>query len=644
MRRLVLMTTALLAAAPAHAQQAIPETIVTTTRVPTPAERVAAAITVLDRQTIEERGYVTLADALRAIPGVHLVQQGAAGQVASAFLRGTESRHVLVLLDGVPINDPSTPSGAFNFGNELLGDIERIEVLRGPGSSLYGSGAIGGVINMVTRRAAAGRGAFQPFGELAGGTQNTLRGVAGLAGERGGVDWLAVGQSLSTRGFDATPPRFTRDTGELDGLRAHAATTRLGWQIAPDTRIEGFLRWRENVSGLDDVPNDDPNYDADDRRWFGQLRFETRPIEPWFTGIRVARTEDRRRYLNLPHAGSTVRTDDIFRGDRTTYDWGNQVRLPSAGALSDAFLTFGFTHEEESVEQLSGSPTFRTRVDATQSSDALFAGLQFRLFERLDLSGGVRRDQPEDFDGAGTWRLGAVLDVPEVLSRVRLAAGTGFRAPALFQRFGRIGTFFQGNPNLLPEQSTSWEAGFETDVPAAGQPRFASFGATYFHSLIRDLIAFNRSFTSLENIDRAKIEGVELFVTLRPASWLEVTGSWTWTDARNRANDQRLARRPENVASLVARIAPHERVVIAPELLFVGPSPETASYANSGAFLSGLRYNRSGTLVNLTASFRATEEVTLFAEARNLLNTRFEPANGFAYPGPSLLVGTRFAL
>jgi vitamin B12 transporter len=148
----------------------------------------------------------------------------------------------------------------------------------------------------------------------------------------------------------------------------------------------------------------------------------------------------------------------------------------------------------------------------------------------------------------------------------------------------------------------------------------------------------------LENIDRAKIEGVEFFVTLRPATWLDVTGSWTWTDARNRRNDQRLARRPKNAASLVARIAPHERVTVAPELLFVGPSPETASYANSGAFLGGLRYNRSGTILNATASFRATEEVTLFLEGRNLLNSRFEPANGFGYPGPSLLVGTRFAL
>lgn len=633
----------LLAAPPALAQQAIPETIITTTRVPTPAERVAAGVTIIDRATIEERGYVTLADALRTVPGLHLVQTGPAGAQASAFLRGAASRHVLVLLDGVPVNDPSEPNGAFNFGNELLGDIERIEVLRGPGSSLYGSGAIGGVINMVTRRAQPGR-AFQPFGELAGGTQNTLRGVAGLAGERNGVDWLAVGQSLSTRGFDATPRRFTRDTGELDGLRAHAATARLGWQIAPDTRLEGFLRWRENVSGLDNVPNDDPNYDADDRRWLGQLRFETRPIEPWFTGIRIARTEDRRRYLNLPHRGSTASTDDLFRGDRTTIDWGNQVRLPAEGALSDAFLTFGFTHEEESVEQASGSPSFRTRVDASQASSAMFAGLQFRLFERLDLSGGVRRDAPDDFDGAGTWRLGAVLALPELASRVRLAAGTGFKAPSLFQRFGRSGSFFRGNPDLRPEESTSWEAGFETDVPAFAQPRFASFGATYFHSLIRDLINFNSAFSSLENIDRARIEGVELFLTLRPASWLEVTGSWTWTDARDRRTDQRLARRPENVASLTARIAPHPRVVIAPELVFIGPSPETASYANSGAFLGGLRYNRSGTLLNATASYRASDEVTLFIEGRNLLNSRFEPANGFGYPGPSLLVGTRLAL
>lgn len=137
----------------AAAQQAVPDTIVTGTRVPTPQERVPASITVLTRQEIEERGFQTLAEALTVVPGLRIAQLGGPGQQASAFLRGTNSRHVLVLLDGVPLNDPSEPNAAFNFGNELLFDVERIEVLRGPASALYGSAALGGVVNLVTRRA-----------------------------------------------------------------------------------------------------------------------------------------------------------------------------------------------------------------------------------------------------------------------------------------------------------------------------------------------------------------------------------------------------------------------------------------------------------------------------------------------------------
>src|SRR4051812_9686894 len=144
-----------------HAQQAIPDTIVTGTRIPTPAERVPAAITTITRQDIEERGYQSLAEALVSVPGLRLVPSGGLGAQTSAFIRGNSGRSVLVLLDGVPLNDPAEANGAFNFGNDLLFDVERIEVLRGPTSALYGSAAIGGVINLVTRRAPPDR-AFQP--------------------------------------------------------------------------------------------------------------------------------------------------------------------------------------------------------------------------------------------------------------------------------------------------------------------------------------------------------------------------------------------------------------------------------------------------------------------------------------------------
>jgi len=160
--------------APAGAQEApttiIPDTVVTATRVPTPQERIPAATTVIDRQEIEERGYVTLADALAAVPGLRLIQAGGPGQQASGFVRGTNSRHVLVLRDGVPLNDSSEPNGAINFGNELLGDVERIEVVRGPVSAVYGTAAIGGVVNLITRRAPRCAARSAPAGRSAPST------------------------------------------------------------------------------------------------------------------------------------------------------------------------------------------------------------------------------------------------------------------------------------------------------------------------------------------------------------------------------------------------------------------------------------------------------------------------------------------
>jgi vitamin B12 transporter len=629
-------------AMPSQAQQIIPDTIVTATRIPTDAERVPAAITVLTRQDIEERGYQTIAEALATVPGMNTVQAGGLGQQTSVFIRGTASRHVLVLLDGVPVNDPSEPNGAFNFGNELLGDIERIEVVRGPGSALYGSGAIGGVINLVTRRAPEGT-PFQVFGDIAGGSQGTARGVLGAAGTTGGFNYLVVGQGLTSQGSDATPRRFTRDTRETEDFRAGAGTARIGWANGTGTLVEGLLRWRENRVELDNVPNDDPNYDGNDRRWFGQLRGETTLLDgAWTTGLRAAVTQDRRRYINLPDGQSSASTDDIFRGQRQTYDWGNRIRLGDVGPFAAAGLAFGVTHERESVDAASGSPSFRTVTDASASSTAVHAGLQGQVFGRLDLSAGLRQDIAEDYDGALSWRTGAVLALPEIASRLRLSAGTAFKAPSLFQRFGRIGTTFRGNPDLDAETSFAWEAGFETDLPVFGRPDGATASATYFDTRTKNLINFNRSFSALENIERATSRGVELGLTARPARWLEARIAWTVTEARDEVTDAPLARRPRNVVAFGARVAPTDRLVISPEILFTGPSPETATYDDAGRFVSGVNYNKSGTVMNLTASYRITPGITAYAEGRNLGNSRWEPSNGFVTPGRSLLVGSRF--
>jgi len=656
MRNRILAFLVLAPLAPAGAQnvQPIPDTVVTATRVPTPAERIPAATTVIDRRDIEERGYVTLADALAAVPGFRVVQLGGQGQQASGFLRGTNSRHVLVLRDGVPVNDPAEPNGAFNFGNELLGDVERIEVVRGPVSAIHGTAAIGGVINLITRRAPRDR-AFAPYGEVAGGTQRTLRGYAGAGGTIGAFDYGITGQSLSTEGFNATAPRIRTNRGERDGLRAAAVTARIGLTLGettPDsalgaTRIEGLLRWRENTFGLDNVPQDDPNYTGQDRSWFGYLRTRSELAGgAWTTVLTLSGANDRRRYVNLPDRGSRSTADDLYVGERRTIAWDNILRVPGGGILTDASMTFGGGWERESAESAAGSPFFRVTTDARQTSGYGYMGLQARVLERLDVTAAFRFDTVGDHGSEPTWRLGAVLALPEISSRLRAAGGTAFKAPSLYQRFGRIGTFFRGNPDLEAERSESWEVGFETDI---GQ--WATVSALYFDSRIRDLINFDPTFSTLVNVDRARIRGGEFEVTIRPADWLSITGAWTVTEARDTTTDTPLARRPRNVASLNARIAPEvgwfgvprSRLTIAPEVVYVGASPEGAfaRYENSGQSIPSAGKNPDGWLFNLTASLPVTPNLTSFVEIRNIGNTRYEPANAFVVPGRSAITGLR---
>ncbi|WP_207539717.1 TonB-dependent receptor plug domain-containing protein [Sabulicella rubraurantiaca] len=642
MRRLS-FAAALLAATPAAAQVALPDTIVTATRAPTTLERVPAAITVITRQTIEERGFQTLAEALAIVPGLRLAASGGIGQQASVFLRGNSSRSTLVLLDGVPVNDPAEANGAFNFGNELLFDVERIEVLRGPASSLYGGSALGGVINLVTRRAPPDR-AFVPYGEIAGGTQRTLRVGAGATGTVGQFDYLASVNSLSTQGFNATASRFQRTLNERDGFRGTAATARLGWTPLAGTRVEGLLRWRENRFGLDSVPRDDPNFTGDDRRWFGQLRGETTLFGgAWTTGLRVAHGSDRRVYSNLPDQLSAASGTDRYLGERTTVDWGNTVRLPGFGAFTDGQASFGFTHARESARSIAGAVPFQTRVNASQDVNAGHAAVQYRIWERLDLSAGLRHDAAGGFSDT-TWRLGAVLQVPELNLRLRAAGGSAFNAPALFQRFGAIGTSFRGNPNLRPERSLGYEVGAELDIPAFGRPAFATLGATFFQSRVTDLINYNAQFSTLVNVDRVAIKGAELGVALRPTRWLSAELSWTITDATDRATGRPLPRRPEHVINATLRAEPLPGLVVAPTLLFTGRSPEGpfASYTDAGASIAGPRRNKTGTVLNITVSYRVTPQVTAFLEGRNLGGSKWEPVNGFQVPGRSLLVGTRF--
>ncbi len=639
-------------AALAQANPDSPENlVVTATRVPTLVEKLPAGVTVIDRRTIEERGYVSLVDALSAVPGLRVVQSGGPGSQTSVFIRGTNSNHVLVLRDGVPINDPGDPGGAYNFGVDTLADVERIEVVRGPMSGLYGSGAIGGVINLITRH-----GAGAPHGHLtlAAGAPRAGLAQGDVSGGVGVYDYAAQVQGLSERGFDQTPRRESVYTGEVDGDRSKLAQVELGITPVQDTRFSVLLRARDAKYGYDNVGPflafDGGNATGYDASLFGRLGVTSKLLDGhWDTSLYLTRLQDDRRYTVTldPSDPNAAEGDSRYHGRRTDAQWNNTVPIDDHGALTASSVTFGYEHESDQsdtkTDTLSGGFPYRNFVHAHDDADAGFVGAQTTVLRRLALTGQLREDGTTIAGDAFTWRLGGVLDVPEILSHLKASYGTSFRAPALYDRYGIDSYGYVGNPNLRPERSRGVEAGFTTDLPVSGA-RQASVGVTYFSNRVHDLIetVYAADFLSSSpvNIARARTQGVEATLTLRAAAWLQADVTYTYTDARDLEAHTQLLRRPYNQGSANLRVLPFHGVVVAPELLYVGSFQD---YPTDDSGVPGYLVGRSpsGLIFNLNATWQVTPVVELFAWGKNLGNARFEPAAGYQTPGASLLAGTR---
>ena len=660
MRRLLLASTFVVSSVAAGGQElpvtVLPGQVVTATRLPTLAESVPAGVTVIDRATIESRGYTTLAEALSAVPGLRLVQSGGPGGNASAFLRGTNSNQVLVLIDGVPANDPSDPNGAFNFGVDTLGGVQRIEVVRGPMSGLSGSGAIGGVVNIITNK---GQGETHGSVELGAGLPRAAEGQAALSGASGKFDYsLSVGSS-SYLGFDTLPKRESVYNGARNSYRSQVATVNLGYTPVPGTRLSVLFRGRGSVFNLDELGSpafDASHYTGQDNNFLGRIGGTTTLFDGALeSSLFVARNVYNRKYVEDLEAADPNQASGTTKYYAQSIDlqWNNTLHLDDRSWATGSAVLFGYQHLNETARSSLntasafvpfGTPVpYTASVDASDSSNAGHMGVQTTVLERLTLTADARAEDVRYGGSAFTWRTGGVLAVPEALSRLKLSYGTAFLAPSLFDLFGVDSFGFHGNPNLQPERSTGWEAGWGIDLPLAGRAKAVSMEVTYFHNYVRDLIqiayAPDYSSSTPVNIARARTQGVEATLTVRPANWLEASASYTYTDARNLTANSLLLRRPYNQASGSLRLTPLAGLTLTPELIYVGAFQDYL--VDNNGFPAGVGRSPSGLLFNLTATYDVTPKVQLFANGYNLGNSRFEPANGFQVWGAWFLAGAR---
>jgi vitamin B12 transporter len=616
--------------------------VVTATRVATPIEHIGSSVTVIGAEEIAGQQWRTVAEALASVPGLRVAQSGGPGTQTSVFMRGANSSHTLVLIDGVKANDPSSPSGAYDFGNMLLNNVERIEIVRGPQSTLYGSDAIGGVINVITRR---GHGKFQGYGQIEGGSFHTLSEATGLSGSEGRFRYAMDLAHTESDGQDITPARLRAGMpAEDDGFRNTTLSASLGFSPTSNTELNLVSRYSEARSQLDVGSGED--YDSESTARQATVRGEARGAffdGVWKPLLAVSNTQHRRQNINERQSSLGDEDHTEFDGERELIELQNDFYLGSAN-----ILTLGAEYQKETMKS-SGTSIFGSAfgdfiitqdTNTSARSRSFYLLDQFGLGNRLRASAGVRLDDYDTFDPVTTYRVTPIYVIPETATKLKASYGTGFKAPSLFERFGssptNSGTAFTGNPNLLPEESTGWEVGVEQ---AAWGGRLDT-GVTYFSNRIENLIQtiFLPSFDSTTvNIGRAETWGVEFFEVVRPATDLQFRLDYTYTRTQD-ATGLELLRRPRHSARLNVeyRLTAQSRITL--ESLYVGERQDVDR-------VTGLRVTDDDyTLVNLAATADLSRHLSIFGRVDNLFNRDFEPVNGFQGSGMGFIIGVRAAL
>ncbi|GAM99190.1 outer membrane vitamin B12 receptor BtuB [alpha proteobacterium U9-1i] len=605
-----------LVALPAYAQS--DEIVVTATRTPTPLAQLPARIEVINRDDFEARSITTLAEAV----GSTAVQGGGAGQQSSVFLRGANSKHALALFDGIRLNDSAGPNAAYDFGQDTLGAIQRVEVLRGPASSIYGSDAVGGVVNIIPRR--GGEQAFAPFLELAVGSFETVRGFAGAAGATNGFEYGVSGEFLETEGFDAVPERIVTHTGDEDSSSISTFTA----SVRHDGGVFAFdalVRARETEA----------EYDTFSGGAFFDLRADDSDLENessqrlWRLGAEM----EGGSALNFRLSGGQVlsqrgETDSGFQtsaaeSDRTFAD------LVATYAHGPVTLTSGVAFERNEIET---QPQFANPLSVGEDQVGVYAIGQYAFNNVLTATGSIRWDDYDQFGARTTYGAGIVANLASL--RLFASYATAFKAPSLSERFEQ--SFFNiGNPDLEAEESQSWEIGADWTLNPT-----LTLGASYYQTRIDNMINYNFGLLQNVNVDEAEIDGAEAYVETALTDWASIRLAYAWTDARDAIADRPLTRRPEHALMLDARVSPTERLAFSLSWDYVGERTDV-TYSDAGAFISSNREVDGFHVGALAATYKLDDRAEVFARIDNLTDETYEQPAAFAASPRAGTIGVR---
>lgn len=577
------------------------ELIVSSLRLPATTLEAGSSVAVITAADITARGYTFALDAITSAAGVTTNQNGAYGGTGSVRIRGAASEQTLVLIDGMVVNDPTSPGGGFNFATLDVADIERIEILKGPHSTLWGTDAIGGVVSVITKIPTAGFG-LSTFVE--GGSHNTFRGGAGVSGANELGDFRIAATIIDTSGIsDADEHDGNR---EEDGYEALNLASRMGFNFSTQSRLEASIRYTDAEKEFDSFGLATGVQDGDERTETTELSATLR-----YTGEAL----DGRVRNDIQLGYADIDRDNFSAGAPSFSSAGKRLVYRYQGTVEFNDAVRGAFGAERDDSEANGTDT---------QIDGYFALLELNPLAELTVSLGGRVDDHEVYGSETTGRIALVYKPLEALA-LRASWGQGFKAPTIFQT-----TFFccgalAPNSALKPETSDGFDLGFEYYFSAQS----SSVALNYFEQDIEELITFSFAVGSYENIAVAQTRGFELVVRHTFAEAFELALDYAYIEAEDRAGE-RLVRIPKHSTDIALSWSP-------------GPGISTTLSARyndeeSGSFGSTADWWR----VDVSAVYSISAKLEFYGRLENLFDEEYQQVFGYGTPGLSALVGFRY--
>lgn len=609
-----------------------------------PLDQTGAAVTVITGEDLRRQQIRYVADALRSQPGVAVTRTGGFGNLTEVRIRGGETNHTLVVIDGVEVNDPT--NGAYDFSDLTTDDIERIEIIRGSFSGIYGAGAVGGVVNIITR---GGRGPARVTIKAEGGSFDTT-GLAATVSGGNDKAWGRVSASrISTNGFNISPFGNENDEATLTTFSAKA-----GVQVLPGVMLDFVLRNSVKTAGRDSEAGalgelttavDSPSH----------LRTET-----FLAGVNLRWDALDGRLTQIARANHTSNKNEDFdlffgppafvsrnEGEATRYGYQATYRFaPAFGALRQG-VTGAVEWEEQTFAPTGDFADGRTRRRETLGAAAEWNG---EWAQRWFITAGIRHDDHSVFDDFTTWRVSSTVKIPEWGLRPHASVGTGVKVPTMFEQFGTLpGPFnpFIPNPNLKPEESFGWDAGVEFD---AWNGR-AILDVTYFNMVLENKIARdpNRGPTDPTLINfggEGTREGVEVSARVQVLPGVTLGAAYTYTDARDFSGAREVRRPPHAGRFDLDYLFHNGRGLLHLAALYNGRRDDFGFRVTGpfGAVTQEIVGLDDYWLLSAALSYKVQPGIEVFGRVENLLDANYEEIYGFNTAGIAAYGGVRITL